>query len=432
MPFYEEKVISPLAIRFTQQRIRETFQDGYAVAATIKEIKAVPSTGDYDIILDAPFPAIEIIRWKPNGRSAGGQAHWFSYDNRRLYCLQKLAAFYWPKRVGAKVEVLYADSGGIRKKLDTQTGGMCVNIGHAFATAGELKEWSWQKAVQARAPPGNFALEAETAIASDDAKSTVSELMDAPAAPSAFDELRPQFGAVSDSLPKVKTANAKEGVTGGLGLTTCAEEALQPKDNALTNLIAQLVASESSSIPAGAPGNSKEDAPEELGSTSIEASAQTNENSLSSLIGQLMDLKSKDDVQANDFASNETRSTESDAGGCESTGLSPSSPSSVASNSSNAVSDDEDKQEKPESVVAEVKQEQPKKKNSKTARAAKEGPQVHAGRSNQKSQVQMAQYQMAQWQMAQWQAAQMAQWQQANQSAQLRAAYQARAMGLQY
>jgi hypothetical protein len=235
MPLYEEKLISPLAVRFTQQRIRTTFKDGREVEATIKEINALTGRGDYDIILDAPFPAIEVIRWKPNGRKAGGGEHWFSFDNRRLYCLQRLAAAHWPKRVAAKVEVLYADAGTIRKKLDSQTEGLRVTIGHAFATADELTEWSWRQAVQARAPPGNFTLQAEACIKADDAKTSVHDLMDVP-------EVAEEENSGGKMCSK---ANAN---TCGIGTDTAHSN--QPsfvlqtpvlEDQPLTNLIAQFV-----------------------------------------------------------------------------------------------------------------------------------------------------------------------------------------------
>jgi len=117
MPLYEEKLICPLAVRFTQQRIRTTFKDGYDVEATIKEIATVAGVDDYDLILEAPFPCIEIIRWSANGRRAGREDHWFTFDNRRLYCLQRLAAEHWPKRVAIAVHVLYADAGRSGRSL---------------------------------------------------------------------------------------------------------------------------------------------------------------------------------------------------------------------------------------------------------------------------------------------------------------------------
>jgi len=191
MPLYEEKVISPLALRFTQQRIRTTFRDGREVEAAIKEITAKPGTGNYDIVLQAPFPTIEIIRYSPNGRGGhDDDDHWFTFDNRRLYCLQRIAAEHWPKRVGAVVEVLYADTGAIRKKLDSQTGGLSISIGHAFATAEELESWDWRQDVEERAPPGlPLAEKAEAAVDEDDTKTSVNELTSAPGGESSLERL---------------------------------------------------------------------------------------------------------------------------------------------------------------------------------------------------------------------------------------------------
>lgn len=199
MPIYEEKLISPLAIRFTQQRIRQTFRDGREIEATCEEITTGPAVGDYDVVLHAPFPTIEIIRYSPHGRSASGQGdddHWFTFDNRRLYCLQRIAASHWPKRVGASVEVLYADTGAIRKKFDSMTCGISVSIGHAFAVGDELDEWDWHQDVEERAPPGlALASNAEAGVFADDAKTSVSDLMEAPGVPSSFDRLAKAFAA---------------------------------------------------------------------------------------------------------------------------------------------------------------------------------------------------------------------------------------------
>lgn len=209
MPIYEEKLISPLALRFTQQRIRMTFRDGRKVEDSIREITAGPAAGNYDIVLHAPFPTIEIIRYSPNGRGAGEDDHWFTFDNRRLYCLQRVAAQYWPKRVGAVVEVLYADNGAIRKKLDSLSCGLSVDIGHAFATADQLEHWDWHVAVEKSVPPGlGMALEAEAAVDEDDAKRGVDELMAAPGVPSSVDRLAMALAvstSVADVAPRSRT-----------------------------------------------------------------------------------------------------------------------------------------------------------------------------------------------------------------------------------
>jgi hypothetical protein len=197
MPIYEEKLISPLAVRFSQQRIRSTFKDGYDVEETIKEITAVAGIDDYDLILEAPFPTIEIIRWSAGGRGAGKKDHWFTFDNRRLYCLQRIATEYWPKRVAVAVHVLYADAGAIRKKLDSRTEGLAVSIGHAFDSADELQKWAWRDAVQGRLPPGlDISMQVEDALSADDAKASVADLLEAPGP------------SLVRSIPKEATLNA--------------------------------------------------------------------------------------------------------------------------------------------------------------------------------------------------------------------------------
>lgn len=311
MPFYEEKIISPLAIRFTQQRIRSTFQDGREVEASIAEIKAKPGAGDYDVILHAPFPTIEIIRWSPNGRRAGGQDHWFSRDNRRLYCLQRAAAEHWPKRVGAMVEVLFADPGDTRKKLDSQTGGQAVSIGHAFATDDELEKWNWREAIKDECSCG-LLNKAEAAVAADDAKSGVHDLMEAPAAPSAYERLCSSFeeeicapavaskATASDSAKtpaqssckKLSSVPETEMQSSVIESKVMTEEDVKPQEQpklspgvqCLSGLIGQLLESaggETKVMP-------EEDVePQEQPSPSSELSPGS--QSLSGLIGQLLD-----------------------------------------------------------------------------------------------------------------------------------------------
>jgi len=132
MPIFEEKLICPLAIRYTQEHIREVFRDGLVVEDTIRQIKTQPGIGDYDIILDAPFPNIEIIRWYQRDElsSEFDADHWFTLDNRRLYCLQRVAASLWPQRVAAVVELLYSAPDSAKRKDDSTTAGRIVSIGH--------------------------------------------------------------------------------------------------------------------------------------------------------------------------------------------------------------------------------------------------------------------------------------------------------------
>jgi hypothetical protein len=382
MPLYEEKLISPLAIRFTQQRIRETFKDGREVENTIKEITALAGAGDYDVVLDAPFPAIEIIRWSQNGRK-GGATHWYSFDNRRLYCFQRVAAALWPKRVAAKVEVLYADSGTIRKKLDSQTQGLCVKIGHANETEYELKEWSWHRAVQVRAPPGNFALQAEACIAADDAKTSLDDLMDVPSSVE-------QLSSINEAQAKVPQVSEHHHTPEHP--SEVVEVELQSTSDGSANFAAQLRADY------------------EAPSTST---CTLGDQSLTNLIGQLLKLKIDERSGTQDHMSDGSSThvsehadaTDSDAGTLEAVTMDPSRQSSLLEFS--PVSDEVVQVQPPACSNGPPAREQKKNKPSCKARP----------KQTQQDAAYMARAQMAQSRMAQWQmmhAAQVAQWQQAS------------------
>mmetsp|Transcript_35381 Transcript_35381/g.64778 ORF Transcript_35381/g.64778 Transcript_35381/m.64778 type:complete len:538 (-) Transcript_35381:113-1726(-) len=139
MSAYEEKLISPLAILFSQSSIRPTFQDGHGLSATTEAIDAVPcdilrkGSSGYSVLLQAPFPPIEIVRMTP---ADSERERWITFDNRRLCCLQRAAAAQWPYVAAAVVKVR-------RTPLDYRQGttGVSVNIcGHN----GETNDvWDW-------------------------------------------------------------------------------------------------------------------------------------------------------------------------------------------------------------------------------------------------------------------------------------------------
>jgi hypothetical protein len=147
MPIYEEKLISPLAVRFTQDHIRKIFRDGTEVQRTIEQMTLKEGSGDYDFIISAPFPNIEIIRWYQEDSDGleRDADHWFTLDNRRLYCLQRVAASVWPKRVAATVDLLYSVPHSVRRKDSSATAGRTVAIGHN----NKLIEgkWDWKDTV---------------------------------------------------------------------------------------------------------------------------------------------------------------------------------------------------------------------------------------------------------------------------------------------
>jgi len=141
----QKKVIDPLAVHFTQHHIRTTFRKGELVEPVIDEIESLPGTGDYDIFLRAPFPTIEIIRWSPPAhmRTESNCWHWYTLDNRRLYCLQRAAVALLPKRVGVVVKVRCEDFGNVKRKFDSVSLGRSVTVAHSSKEA-PLFTWNWR------------------------------------------------------------------------------------------------------------------------------------------------------------------------------------------------------------------------------------------------------------------------------------------------
>ena len=191
MPVYEEKFISPLAVRFSQEQLRTRFCNGQALDEVTGLVQEVAGVGPYDVILKAPFPNIEVIRWAPGQKRTGTvgmagmaipaipdeRSHWFTTDNRRLYVLQKVAARLWPKKAGVQVDVLFAaPPRELFKKYDSSTAGLLASLG------GNSAIWDWMKAVS---PPDgyvNMAMEeaAHKQVLFDDASGSLEELVSVP------------------------------------------------------------------------------------------------------------------------------------------------------------------------------------------------------------------------------------------------------------
>lgn len=211
MPLFEEKLISPFAVHYSQDHIRPVFQNGGDIEDTIQQIKTKPGIGDYDVVLVAPFPDIEIV--KRHQRTSGARVyHWISLDNRRLYCLQRAAAALWPQRVGMVVEALYAATDGIRKKENSSTGGLTVGIGHSPKQL--IYRWDWREALRL-GESGPRSEAAYDLIALDEQRLCIEELLDAPAPPSM---LELYFQGSSEQV-ELKTAD-KNGGNAGSDIST--------------------------------------------------------------------------------------------------------------------------------------------------------------------------------------------------------------------
>mmetsp|Transcript_53569 Transcript_53569/g.148974 ORF Transcript_53569/g.148974 Transcript_53569/m.148974 type:complete len:512 (-) Transcript_53569:298-1833(-) len=203
MPLYEEKFICPFSIRFSQARIRPTFQDGRVVEKSLHQVEAIPwplenEVGAYDVLLDAPFPPIEIIRWWPkmrdrdglplcdeDGSTIIGEACWFTFDNRRLYCLQAAAAKQWPRRVAAVVHVMrdLPISKSTPRKFRTTDMGNSVNIARRYDPV-PRSTWNWAEATgvpQSGSTQDAAETAAVEAVHADAVKESLSDLVDVPA-----------------------------------------------------------------------------------------------------------------------------------------------------------------------------------------------------------------------------------------------------------
>lgn len=114
------------------------------------------------MLLWHPFPRIEVTKWRCKLREPDGspkldpntglelyshEERWFSFDNRRLYCLQKRAAAVWPRQVRCEVVEIPTNLARMRelRKFDTRTFGLSVIVGRRDDPSPEV--WSWRKAV---------------------------------------------------------------------------------------------------------------------------------------------------------------------------------------------------------------------------------------------------------------------------------------------
>lgn len=175
-------LLSPFDVHFSQTRIRDQFQDARTLDEAVDGIRVVPyadSSDDFEdmstrgkdfSLLDVPFPRIEVTKWRcklrePDGSpkldAAGMELYsheeiWFSFDNRRLCCLQRAAAKEWPKEVRCEVVEIPQHLAKMRelRKFDTRTFGYSVLVGRresgttrSAAADQNLSSWSWRLAV---------------------------------------------------------------------------------------------------------------------------------------------------------------------------------------------------------------------------------------------------------------------------------------------
>jgi len=161
--------IDPLEIRFSQMKMRHLFGDGRRLADTVLEVREEKCSQaeraeygvDYKLIF--PFPQIEVIRWKCKLRDAktgrpkvdkntgedvyDSEDHWFTLDNRRLYCLQEAAMRVWPQRCVAEVALIISGPHAHMRELRkfrTLDRGCSAMIG-SRADGVLFVRWSWRE-----------------------------------------------------------------------------------------------------------------------------------------------------------------------------------------------------------------------------------------------------------------------------------------------
>mmetsp|Transcript_45428 Transcript_45428/g.120474 ORF Transcript_45428/g.120474 Transcript_45428/m.120474 type:complete len:263 (-) Transcript_45428:61-849(-) len=170
--------LCPFDVHFSQTRIRLEFQDGRLVNDTFEEIVLAPAHDTDDdthspggmednaaskpLELQAPFPAIEVTKWRCKLREPNGaprldpvsglelyshEERWFTFDNRRLYCLQRAATKFWPQKVCCDVIEVPPSIARTRelRKFDTRSFGLHVLVGRRDDPQPDM--WSWRAAV---------------------------------------------------------------------------------------------------------------------------------------------------------------------------------------------------------------------------------------------------------------------------------------------
>lgn len=86
---WEERWISPLAVRFSQGKIHPFFHERGPISEVMSQMKFKTEDGKRIKRIDPPFPPIRLLHLKEQGVLV-------TLDNRRLYALQRFALQEWP------------------------------------------------------------------------------------------------------------------------------------------------------------------------------------------------------------------------------------------------------------------------------------------------------------------------------------------------
>eukprot|EP00403_Amphidinium_massartii_P033897 CAMPEP_0178446226 /NCGR_PEP_ID=MMETSP0689_2-20121128/40678_1 /TAXON_ID=160604 /ORGANISM="Amphidinium massartii, Strain CS-259" /LENGTH=306 /DNA_ID=CAMNT_0020071011 /DNA_START=97 /DNA_END=1014 /DNA_ORIENTATION=- len=114
------------------------------------------------VMLQCPFPYLEVTKWRCKLREPDGapkldpktglelyshEERWFTFDNRRLYVLQRAAAALWPLEVRCKIAEVPGTLARTRelRKFDTRTFGCSIVVGRRDDP--DPAPWSWRLSV---------------------------------------------------------------------------------------------------------------------------------------------------------------------------------------------------------------------------------------------------------------------------------------------
>ncbi|CAE7396581.1 Slc47a1, partial [Symbiodinium pilosum] len=86
---WEERWISPLAVRFSQGKIHPFFHERGPISEVMLQIKLKAEEGKRSKRIEPPFPPVRLLHLKEQGVLV-------TLDNRRLYALQRFALQEWP------------------------------------------------------------------------------------------------------------------------------------------------------------------------------------------------------------------------------------------------------------------------------------------------------------------------------------------------
>mmetsp|Transcript_20420 Transcript_20420/g.47618 ORF Transcript_20420/g.47618 Transcript_20420/m.47618 type:complete len:338 (+) Transcript_20420:62-1075(+) len=161
---------SPLDVSFSQNVLYPKFSDGRSVDEAVHLIRETPcEDAEYDLTLEHPFPAIEVVWWTPKLRDGQGKPlldkdgserlareKLFTLDNRRLYALQRAAVMRFPQKCRVAVGEIVDKSEVMRhlKKMRTRTVGLSVSVSEWSGTGRDnakdyntMRVWDWRSAV---------------------------------------------------------------------------------------------------------------------------------------------------------------------------------------------------------------------------------------------------------------------------------------------